>query len=394
MMSSTLLLKLRVSERLEAAVEEVFGLVEKTVSEYQEEAVRSKREILQLRVQIEQLTVLKPRVILLSADTQTISQEILPSQKPEQLPPNVEEKEICDSLQIKEEQADCCIAPDIAINVLDTQADPSYSDTHHKTEPATNCQLLPPSPAVTSIVSKITDNTFDQRNGVSLPPRSQKVNRWILPALNNCSSKDVNIRLMDTTTTAPNDTQLFPTYSSITVTLNDDCNGNASSGSSSCAPIHSDSAFMEQEQTQKDDRTCPFYGKDFNTDSDLIKHVDKVHMTTKAFKCPECDKSFVGRFLLTAHLRIHTGEKPYKCSYCAKSFAQRSNLNVHTRMHTGEKPYFCNTCRKKVASTNHLKKCRAKDLKFLCLKCDQRFLTYTKLWNHDQNHKASTSHTH
>ncbi|KAK1906007.1 Zinc finger protein 236 [Dissostichus eleginoides] len=256
MMSSTLLLKLRVSERLEAAVEEVFGLVEKTVSEYQEEAVRSKREILQLRVQIEQLTVLKPRVILLSADTQTISQEILPSQKPEQLPPNVEEKEICDSLQIKEEQADCCIAPDIAINVLDTLADPSYSDTHHKTEPATNCELLPSSPAVTSI--------------------------------------DVNIRLMDTKTTAPNDTQLFPTYSTITVTLNDDCNGNACSGSSSCAPIHSDSAFMEQEETQKDERTCPFYGKDFNTDSDLIKHVDKVHMTTKAFKCPECDKSFVG----------------------------------------------------------------------------------------------------
>ncbi|XP_033956891.1 zinc finger protein 184-like [Pseudochaenichthys georgianus] len=385
MMSSTLLLKLRISERLEAAVEEVFGLVEKTVSEYQEEAVRSKREILQLRVQIEQLTVLKPRVILLSADTQTISQEMLLSQKPEQLPPNVEEKEICDSLQIKEEQAD------IAFNVLDTPADPSYSDTHHKTEPATNCELRPSSPAVTSIVNNITDDTFDQRNGVSLAPCSQKVNRWILPALNNCSSKDVNIRLMDTKTTAPNDTQLFPTYSTITVTLNDDCNGNASSGSSSCTPIHGDSAFMEQEPTQKDDRTSTV--KDFNTDYDLIKHVDKVHMTTKAFKCPECDKSFVGRFLLTAHLRIHTGEKPYKCSYCTKSFAQRSNLNVHTRMHTGEKPYFCNTCRKNVASTNHLKKCRAKDLKFLCLKCDQRFLTYTKLWNHDQNHKASASHT-
>ncbi|KAJ4948261.1 hypothetical protein JOQ06_019797 [Pogonophryne albipinna] len=270
MMSSTLLLKLRVSERLEAAVEEVFGLVEKTVSEYQEEAVRSKREILQLRVQIEQLTVLKPRVILLSADTQTISQEIFPSQKPEQLPPNVEEKEICDSLQIKEEQADCSIAPDIAINVLDTQADPSSSDTHHKTEPATNCELLPSSPA------------------------------------------DVNIRLMDTKTTAPNDTQLFPT---ITVTLNDDCNGNASSGSSSCAPIHSDSAFMEQEPTLKDDRTSTV--KDVNTDYDLIKPVDKVHMTTKAFKCPECDKSFVGFLFCSFEILNHFPPDLYNACFCS-----------------------------------------------------------------------------
>ena len=66
-MSATLLLRLRVSERLEAAVEEIFGLVEKTVSECQEEAVRSKREILQLRKQIEQLTVLKPTVVLYCA---------------------------------------------------------------------------------------------------------------------------------------------------------------------------------------------------------------------------------------------------------------------------------------------------------------------------------------
>lgn len=63
-MSETQLLRLRVNERLAAAVEEIFGLVENTIMEYKEEAVRSKKEIIQLKQQIEQLTVLKPEVLL------------------------------------------------------------------------------------------------------------------------------------------------------------------------------------------------------------------------------------------------------------------------------------------------------------------------------------------
>ncbi|KAJ4948262.1 hypothetical protein JOQ06_019798 [Pogonophryne albipinna] len=98
-MSATLLLRLRVSERLEAAVEEIFGLVEKTVSECQEEAVRSKREILQLRKQIEQLTVLKPTVVLYCADAQPVPAL-----------PVLEEMEIQEQLEQKEAYE--CFSPD------------------------------------------------------------------------------------------------------------------------------------------------------------------------------------------------------------------------------------------------------------------------------------------
>nr|XP_046258143.1 uncharacterized protein LOC124066089 isoform X2 [Scatophagus argus] len=63
-MAGTQLLRLLVRERLAAAAEEIFGLVEKTIAEYQEEAVRSKTEVIQLKRQLEQLTVLKPEVII------------------------------------------------------------------------------------------------------------------------------------------------------------------------------------------------------------------------------------------------------------------------------------------------------------------------------------------
>ncbi|KAI4812703.1 hypothetical protein KUCAC02_024071 [Chaenocephalus aceratus] len=111
-MSATLLLRLRVSERLEAAVEEIFGLVEKTVSECQEEAVRSKREILQLRKQIEQLTVLKPTVVLYCADAQPVPAL-----------PVLEEMEIQEQLEQKEAYE--CFSPD-------PEADSSNNGTEKK----------------------------------------------------------------------------------------------------------------------------------------------------------------------------------------------------------------------------------------------------------------------
>ena len=63
-MLGTQQLRLLVNERLAAAANEIFGLVEKTIADYQEEVVRSRTEILQLRQQIEQLTVLHPRIFL------------------------------------------------------------------------------------------------------------------------------------------------------------------------------------------------------------------------------------------------------------------------------------------------------------------------------------------
>lgn len=45
--------------------EEIFELVEKTITECQDEVIRSKREAVQLKQMIEQPTVLKPEVPLI-----------------------------------------------------------------------------------------------------------------------------------------------------------------------------------------------------------------------------------------------------------------------------------------------------------------------------------------
>ncbi|TNN40407.1 hypothetical protein EYF80_049421 [Liparis tanakae] len=114
-MSGSRLLRLRVHERLEAAVEEIFGLVEKTIADYEEDAVRSKREIGQLKQQLEQLVVLKPGVVLNRADTNLVPAELPSSSRQHGIKLEVvlvpEETEIPKQPPIKEEQVEEFIGP-------------------------------------------------------------------------------------------------------------------------------------------------------------------------------------------------------------------------------------------------------------------------------------------
>ncbi|XP_034538498.1 uncharacterized protein LOC117812052 isoform X1 [Notolabrus celidotus] len=167
-MSGTDLLRMLVNERLAAAAEEIFVLVEKTISEYQDEVVCSKREIYQLKLQLEHLSVLKPGVQSLKADTQLVTGELLPSLqlcdiKVEQIPVLVQ-TEIQEHPQVKEEQEDECISPD-----METDLSNSAECRLPKPEPTTSCKIFPSIAAATVSVNENTDNRWRESDGSSSP---------------------------------------------------------------------------------------------------------------------------------------------------------------------------------------------------------------------------------
>uniref|UniRef100_A0A8C6Q2Y4 C2H2-type domain-containing protein n=1 Tax=Nothobranchius furzeri TaxID=105023 RepID=A0A8C6Q2Y4_NOTFU len=179
----------------------------------------------------------------------------------------------------------------------------------------------------------------------------------IIPDLDSDSTEDDKFTRHDSDPVTQTNSQLLPSNSSITVTINDDDGewiGNLGSGLSQHGP--SRGSFFQHEQTV-DSKTCRICGLTFMRDCDLIRHVEESHSGQKAFKCSECHKEFTRKDSLTLHLRVHTGEKPHRCHFCGKFFTQTSNLRVHMRKHTGEKPYFCNSCGKMVAHSYHLKTC-------------------------------------
>ena len=98
-------------------------------------------------------------------------------------------------------------------------------------------------------------------------------------------------------------------------------------------------------------------------------------------KCGKCDKKYLNKASLLAHIQsIHEG-KTHNCQKCDKEFISKTNLNTHNlNIHEGQK-HKCETCGKEFPQrsslTNHIKVMH-QELSFKCTDCDKAF--FSKLY--------------
>ncbi|XP_059192786.1 zinc finger protein OZF-like [Centropristis striata] len=339
-MSSVHVFRGFVNERLAAAAEEIFGVFEKTIVEYEKEIDRQRRvldivwkpEIKLHRIELPQQRVCEEEEEEeeVPADQQLCIQErnsSLDQEDPE--PPQVKE-------ELKE-----LITSQEGEQLVVKQETPTFEESDHSgdqtvylnpDDTAAETESAVIIPVISSVVSYATSD-HPLLSGDQAEPKQQKRHYRTRSHINNVSSPNLP---------------------------ENNCNTDQGKKSFKCDTCgkdfnHKGNLQRHQRNIHKDNRpfTCKISGKHVQSTS-LVSHM-RIHTVEKPFTCKICGWGFRCNSRLKQHSTIHTGEKPYSCKTCGKDFRQHSNLVLHMRIHTGEKPYACNTCKKRFADRSTCK---------------------------------------
>ncbi|XP_078100784.1 uncharacterized protein LOC144513554 isoform X2 [Sander vitreus] len=383
------MLRALVEQRLTAAAEEIFGLFERTIAEYEEELCRSKeenerqRELLdavfnpQLRLHradVEQLLVVKEEVppeqheCSSSVDQQECSSSVdqqecsssVDQQEPEPPPHIKEEQEELWSSQDGEqlqglEEADITKFPftPVPVKSEDDEEEAQSSQLHqrqtqHMETEADGEDFGGPEPAGNS--HPLLQLESEDQTGESSEPENYDIADWketrepqsALNSLKHDSRRKITLSCSE-------------------------CGKRF--GRKYCLNRHM------MTHTGEKPFNCSECRKIFGHKADLKRHM-RIHTGEKPFSCSVCNKSFIQKGDLQKHMRTHTGEKPFSCSVCNKSFIQRGDLQKHMRIHTGEKLFSCSVCKKSFTQSRNLRShmtVHTGEKRFSCSVCDNRF---------------------
>ncbi|XP_034529004.1 zinc finger protein 420-like isoform X2 [Notolabrus celidotus] len=144
-------------------------------------------------------------------------------------------------------------------------------------------------------------------------------------------------------------------------------------------------------------------------ESQVQLHIDMVHSVQTEedkeslqpltdeegrFSCPECDKSFKFKSLLTAHQRIHTGEQPFPCPQCGRLFSFKQSLERHKMTHKSGRKYECLICgeffESLMAQKEH-KSTHMENGEYMCSECGRAFAWKSALVRHLKTHSEEVN---
>ncbi|XP_040911371.1 zinc finger protein 519-like [Toxotes jaculatrix] len=308
-------LKVFINQRLTAAVEEVIGRLEKTITEYEEEMAHRHHRLLE--------TALKPEEerqrAVFCADVQ---QQLV-----------IKEEALSEQQQQQQQQW----SPSL------DQEDPQCPHIKEEKEDFWTEE-------VRSQLTGLHEDHITKLPSTHVPVKSEEREKSQSSQLHQRQTEDCQ--------------ETEPTASSSTGQVKTEPDGEDYGGPGPDRILVSDFKF-ESESDGKTSHSFEASGDDWKeirkpqTDLNTVKNTVPVSdmgcsTAVKSFSCSKCGKRFGQKHHLQTHMRCHTGEKPFSCSLCGKRFTQKGNLTQHLTVHTREKPCSCPVCGERFSQRGNL----------------------------------------
>ena len=126
---------------------------------------------------------------------------------------------------------------------------------------------------------------------------------------------------------------------------------------------------------------CTVCDKRFITKAHMTAHMNRH--TGQKYPCTQCEKCFLSQNALSQHRNIHTGK--YKCTECGRCLSTSTNLARHRQSHSGEKPFECSVCSKRFKTARNLvvhSRIHSGGKPYSCRQCSECFTTQYQLEKH------------
>ncbi|XP_061740877.1 gastrula zinc finger protein XlCGF57.1-like [Nerophis ophidion] len=404
-MSTLHMLRALVDQRLTAAVEDIFVVLERTIAEYEAELSRTKEENNQLLDAVFK----KHQVVLHRTDVKQPSHMKKEQKDPQ--PPHIKEEEEGECLGGQEED-DVSRFPLTVVSVKTEERKdkaPESSQLHHspnvceekilpeKQESSFRMLKKDPSKRKTrhhgpsgfsfSSVTQTLQCKKEEEDSLTPHIKKEEVEHSI------SQEGDHIVGLVE-----------FPVIGVPVKSEDHEVKGESEEMGGGEPPSSSSTQHMTREAdgdhcggSQADKLLAPLSDSEDttshspDTDDEDSKDDGTCHTNNNPLKCSNCDKTFKNRSLLKRHMRTHTGEKPFPCSICGKGFVHRHHLKAHNRIHTGEKPFICSICGKGFVESQSLKRhmrTHTGEKPFICSICGKGFVQTHNLKVHMTTHSG------